>query len=77
MEFKYANVKSSNISKVAWVQDSGMAVEYNSGARYLYEGVEKETYEKFMEAESKGRFMNAEIKGKYPYKKLPEEKQTL
>jgi len=50
---------------------SELRVRYKGGKKvdYLYEGVQSETNQSFIEAESQGRFVNKHIKGDHPFLK--------
>lgn len=62
-------VVSSNIKAVG-LTDKGLIVQFQSGVKYLYEGVTKKVYDQLMEAESKGKFINTNIKGNYNFTKV-------
>jgi hypothetical protein len=65
----WQDVESSNLRRVAWVQEGTEAelgtlwVEFKTGRAYRYSNVEKATLDKLLAAESIGRFFSIVIKG--------------
>lgn len=43
---------------------NSLIITFHSGASYLYQNVDAETYSKFAEAESQGKALNEHIKNK-------------
>lgn len=69
MEFKA--VSSSNIFGIAYDEDvQQLFVEFKGGARYRYDGVDKEEYDAFMDAPSKGSYFAENIKDNYPMQRV-------
>ena len=63
-------VESSTIRSIGYQEEtehikSRLTVIFNNGARYIYEGVPRELWNRFKDAESPGRFFALEIKGVY------------
>lgn len=59
-------VSSSNIAAIGHnAEQARLHVQFNSGATWVYLGVERETYEQMLKAESVGKFFNAVIKPHY------------
>jgi hypothetical protein len=44
-----------------------LLIVFQSGRRYIYQGVLEETYQAMMAAFAKGEFFNAEIRGRYSF----------
>ena len=60
-------VESSNIKSIGWNEDK-LYVRFKSSERlYCYQGVKKDLYEAFLNAESKGRFFCENVKNKYSH----------
>lgn len=63
--------ESSNLDGIAYDEVSAvLQIDFNTGSRYQYFGVEADKAEKLFEAESKGRFFSKEIRNNYPYAQL-------
>lgn len=61
-------VKSSNIRAIDYAPDQRrLTVEFDSGSRYAYAGVDPSVYDAFLSAPSKGAFFHGHIKGRYSY----------
>lgn len=59
-------VASSTIIRIEYDEETErLTVVFNSGARYTYEGVPHELWERFRDAESVGRFFIQEIKNTF------------
>ncbi|MDI6754733.1 MAG: KTSC domain-containing protein [Thermodesulfobacteriota bacterium] len=63
-------VASSTIRSIGYDEEtehvkSRLTVVFNSGAKYVYEGVPRELWERFKETESVGRFFVQEIKNSF------------
>jgi hypothetical protein len=63
------SVQSSNISALAWANDT-LYISFHTGDIYAYSDVPIEIYTTAVEEESVGRFFHKNIKGCYPYQKL-------
>lgn len=64
-------IQSSTIKNIHHISNLNvLLVEFKSGDKYEYLGVDTLTYQKLMEAKSKGTFLHKNIKGKFPYKKI-------
>lgn len=65
------NFESSNIGAIAYDPVSAvLQVDFNSGNRYHYFGVEEDLADRFEESESKGKFFHKEIRENYAYAKI-------
>ncbi len=62
-------VQSSTISEINY-DGKALAVTFNNGREYVYEGVSKELYEEFAKAESKGKYFHENINYKYNYTRI-------
>lgn len=61
-------IDSTNVLGIAYDPISEvLQVDFQSGGRYHYFGVEKDKYEALRQAASKGGFLAQEIKPHYPY----------
>lgn len=70
-------VTSSNIDSVAYNEVTlELLVVFHSGAPYVYRGVDKQTFQDFMNANSKGTFLNATIKKRFGFQKILTDAQT-
>lgn len=70
MKIEMVTVKSSNIDRVGYDEDSKtLAVEFRTGATYHYFEVPKSVYEGLKSAESVGAYFAQNIKGSYAYHK--------
>jgi len=47
-----------------------LSIRFNTNAKYIYENVPLEVWNKLYNTDSVGKFVNQEIKGKYTYKKV-------
>jgi hypothetical protein len=64
-EVVWQEVDSSNITAVAYHEDSGqILVRFKDGGEYAYEGCDLPLYERFKNAPSVGKFFYANIKPK-------------
>lgn len=67
----YVPVSSSNVAMIGWRRETeDLFVRFSSGARYVYHGVNEDTYTKFLEAPSKGKYLHTQIKGRYSYERI-------
>jgi hypothetical protein len=61
-------------STIAWAEYNDateeMEIKFHNGGVYIYSGVEKKTYQDFLDADSKGKFFSRFIKDKYPTKRV-------
>lgn len=63
-------VESSQVKAVGYdPAASELFIEFTRGAVYVYRGVPRDVYDRFLAAESKGRFFSQEIKGKFEHTK--------
>lgn len=69
MIMKTIEVKSSTITRIGY-EENKLAIEYTSGATYVYDNVPAEVFAKLVMADSKGKFVAAEIKNKYTFTKF-------
>jgi KTSC domain len=59
-------VDSSAISSVRYSEvDNIMNITFSSGREYALNGVDRDTFDRFMAARSKGNFFNSQMKGRY------------
>jgi hypothetical protein len=64
-------IKSSNIKSAEYdTETKDLVVEFNSGAKYMYNNVPHQVYTKFRLAESQGKFFTTDIAKQYSYKKV-------
>ena len=72
LTMELTSVKSSQISSIGYSDEHKvLAIEFiRNDALYYYADVEKEVFERMLEAESVGRFLGSEIKGKYEYERM-------
>ena len=69
-EIQYVDVESSNIAAIGYNEDTKeLYVRFSSGAVYIYQDVQEEVYQEFLDASSKGKYLNEHIKGVYQYAK--------
>ena len=47
-----------------------LLIYFQSGTRYIYSGVPKETYQAMKAAYAKGEFFNAAIRGRFPFRRI-------
>lgn len=67
----FNNVESSQMSGIGHDPATNtLAIKFNTGSMYHYDGVSPELYEQFLAAESKGKFFGANVKGKFGYRKI-------
>ena len=63
---------SSAIERVGYDDDERtLSIWFRGGRRYIYSGVERETYDSLCRAPSAGAFVNASIRGRYPCRADP------
>lgn len=63
-------ISSSNIKKTEYdTETKNLLVEFNNGAKYLYEEVPHQIYTQFRMSESQGKFFNSNISKVFKYKK--------
>lgn len=67
-QIQFTEVKSSNVVSVGH-DGTNLYVKYKSGT-YVYENVDKSTYDSLLSSDSKGHYMNENIKGRYNYSKV-------
>lgn len=66
MKWSEKKIKSSNIAKVGYDDDSGsLGVEFVSGGVYLYKNVPKALYTGMIGAKSAGIYFSANIRHKF------------
>ncbi len=58
-------VSSSNIAAVGWSQETGLVVEFNSGAVYQYPDAPQSTYGALVSAPSPGSYFYRFVRGVY------------
>jgi hypothetical protein len=59
-------VDSSAISSVRYSEaDNIMNITFSSGTEYELNGVDRDTFDRFMASSSKGSFFNSQMKGRY------------
>lgn len=66
-------VKSSTISEIDRKEVKGqtfMKIVFTNGREYLYEGVDDQTYNEFLNSESKGKYFHQHINGRYKYSRV-------
>ncbi len=67
----FNEIKSSNIkSSVYDTEDKTLIIEFLTGAKYMYEGVNHQTYTQFRMSKSQGQFFSTKISKNFKYKKL-------
>ena len=65
---KMQPIGSSNIDSVGYDEfDQKLTIRFKSGRTYTYQGVSKETFDAFMDAEAKSSFFAQIIKLNYNY----------
>lgn len=65
------DIESSQIAAIAFDDVSGvLQIDFQTGSRYWYHGVEKDVVKQLTEAESKGKFFSVRIKPNYPYEQV-------
>lgn len=68
-ELLWTSVDSSNVHAVGYHEDTEtLAVQFNNGGLYTYQGVDTDTYCSLIGAASVGQYMQ-HIKTMYPYSK--------
>jgi hypothetical protein len=68
---EFIPVDSSNMAGVSFDKETHiLQVDFDSGSRYWYHGVESDKFKTLLEAESKGKFFASEIKPNYPYERV-------
>lgn len=72
LTLEFVPVESSQISKIGYSDEHKiLAIQFiRNDALYYYKNVEKEVFERMLEAESTGKFLGSEIKGKYEYERI-------
>ena len=73
-------VQSSNISQIGFEENQSITlnqkprnvlrVVFANGLIYDYYGVDKNTFDDFLNSESKGKFLHSNIAKQYPYEKI-------
>lgn len=64
-------ITSSNIKRTEYdTQTKNLLVEFNNGAKYIYEDVPHQLYTQFRMSESQGKFFNSKISKTFKYKKV-------
>jgi KTSC domain len=59
-------VDSSAISSVRYSEaDNIMNITFSTGMEYELNGVDRDTFDRFMASSSKGSFFNSQMKGRY------------
>ena len=67
----FNEIKSSNLkSSVYDTENKTLIIEFTTGAKYLYENVNHQTYTQFRMAKSQGQFFSSNISKNFKYKKL-------
>lgn len=65
------NFESSNIAAYAYDERSEvLQVDFQSGGRYQYFGVEPSVFTELQECESKGKYISGSVKKKFPCGKI-------
>ena len=60
---KLESVTSSNVAAIGYDADTRkLHVQFTNGSLYEYDGVGKDIYRQFMDAESKGKYLQKHIK---------------
>jgi hypothetical protein len=70
-------IKSSQIKGIGHDQETNtLAIQFNSGGIYHYEGVSEKQFDEFKSSKSIGKHFGEHIK-KLPFTKLPVEKELV
>ena len=62
---KFTPVTGSSLVKGYARAAGDLAIELNSGVKYIYKGVDQATFEGFVAASSKGKYFGTNIKPKF------------
>jgi hypothetical protein len=59
-------VVSSNVAACGYDEEASECyVQFKSGGTYIYEGVNRSTYDELLASDSPGRYVNQNLKGSY------------